>query len=81
MIFWPMVTLLDRLSMHFRMFRLENYFRGRVVSALCFCPSAEGRRVDSIPLQTWSLWALMSSTKIGLSSIKLMNLMKINEIH
>ena len=38
----------------------------QMVSALCFSVPAEGRRAGPIPVQLWSLWALMSNTQIRL---------------
>ena len=55
MIFCPVVSSLDHLSIHLLLFRLEKYLSGQVVSAFCFSSSVEERSESSIPLDPWSL--------------------------
>ena len=74
MIFLPVVTKLDRLSIYLPLFQFEKYLQGRLamclsgrmVKALCVSPAAEDRRVSSITVQPYSLWVLMSNAQIQL---------------
>ena len=51
-ILWPVVSLLDRLSIYFSLFLRELCVCVRMVSTLCFSPIAEDSRAGSIPVQS-----------------------------
>ena len=57
---------ISHLFVDFQLFRVEQCLHGRVVSALCFSPTAESGKLNSTPVPPWSLWLLMSSAQIQL---------------
>ena len=66
MIFLPVVSKIDRLSILFSLFRVKVCIYGRIISALCYSLAAQDSKAGSISAPKWSKWALMSSAHICL---------------